>query len=65
MENETLTKEQIESLVETGTFNPNDESTSNEATMLKLKETAKAKGIKGYTKMTREELEQAIEEADK
>ena len=65
VEYETLTKEQIESLVETGTFNPNDESTSNETTMLKLKEVAKAKGIKGYTKMTREELEQEIEKADK
>ena len=64
VEYETLTKEQIESLVETGTFNPNDESTSNETTMLKLKEVAKAKGIKGYTKMNREELEQKIEEAD-
>jgi len=65
VEYETLTKEQIESLVETGTFNPNDEATSNETTMLKLKEVAKAKGIKGYTKMTREELEQKIEESDK
>ena len=65
IENEILTKEQIESLVETGTFNPNQESTNNENTMLKLKEVAKAKRIKGYTKMTREELEQAIEESDK
>ena len=65
IENETLTKEQIESLVETGTFNKDDESTNNEATMLKLKEIAKSKGIKGYTKMTREELEQAIDESDK
>ncbi len=65
VEYETLTKEQIESLVETGTFNPNDETTSNETTMLKLKEVAKAKGIKGYTKMTREELEQKIEESEK
>ena len=65
VEYETLTKEQIESLVETGTFNPNDEATSNETTMLKLKEVAKAKGIKGYTKMTREELEQKIEESEK
>ena len=65
IENEILTKEQIESLVETGTFNPNDESTNNETTMLKLKEIAKAKGIKGYTKMTRDELESAIENADK
>ena len=65
VENEILTKEQIESLVETGTFNPSDDSTSGETTMLKLKEIAKSKKIKGYTKMTREELESAIEEADK
>jgi len=65
VENEILTKEQIESLVETGTFNPNQDSSSNANTMLKLKEIAKSKGIKGYTKMTREELEKAIEESDK
>ena len=65
IEYEILTKEQIESLVETGKFNPNQDSTSNENTMLKLKEVAKAKKIKGYTKMTREELESAIEESDK
>ena len=65
VENETLTKEQIESLVETGKFDPNQESTTTENTMLKLKEIAKSKGIKGYTKMTREELENAIEKADK
>ena len=65
VENETLTKEQIESLVETGKFDPNQETTSNENTMLKLKEIAKSKGIKGYTKMTREELEKAIDETDK
>ena len=64
VEHETLTKEQIESLVETGTFNPNDETTSNETTMLKLKEIAKSKGIKNVSKLTREELEQKIEEAD-
>ena len=64
VENETLTKEQIESLVETGTFNPEDETTSNENTMLKLREIAKSKKIKGYTKMTREELESAIDKAE-
>ena len=65
MENETLTKEQIESLVETGKFTKGDETPGEETTTLKLKEVAKAKGIKGYTKMTREELEKALEEADK
>ena len=33
--------------------------------MVKLREIAKAKKIKNYNKMTREELEKAIEELDK
>ncbi len=66
VEHETLTKEQIESLVETGKYIPDkEEPSNNENTMLKLKEIAKSKKIKGYDKMTREELENAIEEKDK
>ena len=65
MKNETLTKEQIECLVETGKMCPVDPKPTSEPTMAKLKEVAKAKGIKGYAKMTREELEKAIEESDK
>ena len=65
MKNETLTKEQIECLVETGKMCPVDPKPTSEPTMVKLKEVAKAKGIKGYAKMTREELEKAIEESDK
>ena len=65
MKNETLTKEQIECLVETGKMCPVDPKQTSEPTMVKLKEVAKAKGIKGYAKMTREELEKAIEELDK
>ena len=65
VENETLTKEQIECLVETGKMCPVEPQVSAEPTMVKLKEVAKAKGIKGYQKMTREELEKAIEELDK
>ena len=64
MEYETLTKEQIESLVETGKIKEETKET-DEVTMLKLKEIAKAKKIKGYTKMTREELEKAIDELEK
>jgi cell division protease FtsH len=64
VEHETLTKEQIESLVETGKMSP-EEPATEENTMLKLKEVAKAKGIKDYEKMNRDELEKAIEEADK
>ena len=57
MEHETLTKEQIESLVEHGTIIPPENEELKE-----LKEQAKAKGIKGYTKMTKEELEEALKE---
>jgi len=57
VENETLTKEQIDSLVTTGKLN--DET---EVTLAELKEQAREKGIKGYTKMTREELEEALKE---
>ncbi len=65
VENETLTKEQIECLVETGKMCPVDPKPTSEPTIVKLKEIAKSKNIKGYAKMTREELEAAIEEADK
>ena len=58
MEYETLTKEQIESLVANGTVNPTKEKDE----LAELKEAAKEKGIKGYTKMTKEELEKALEE---
>ena len=42
-----------------------DPKPTAEPTMVKLKEVAKSKGIKGYAKMTREELEKAIEESEK
>ena len=58
MENETLTKEQIDSLVNTGKLIPEEDSSLKE-----LKEQAKELKIKGYTKMNKEELEQAIKEA--
>ena len=60
MEYETLTKEQIESLVETGTIDGKD----NKDEVAELKEQAKEKGIKGYTKMTKEELESALAEEE-
>ncbi len=63
MEKETLTKEEIESLVTTGTIKENLEPLKeDEASLLKLREIAKAKKIKGYTKMTKEELEEAIDD---
>ena len=57
MERETITKEEIEELVETGKIS---EGTPEEE-LKKLKEQAKELGIKGYTKMSKEELEEAIE----
>lgn len=66
MERETLTKEQIESLVLNGTINDDEEASSkdDEPTILKLRELAKSKGIKGYTKMTKEELKEALEKEE-
>ena len=57
LEYETLTKEEIDSLVETGHM-PDEKN----ETLASLKEKAKEMGIKGYTKMTKEELEEATKE---
>ena len=57
LEYETITKEEIDSLVETGHM-PEDKS----ETMAELKAKAKEMGVKGYTKMTREELEEVTKE---
>lgn len=66
MERETLTKEQIESLVLTGKISDEEEKTKDdEPTLLKLRELAKAKGIKGYTKMSKEDLKKALDDLDK
>ena len=54
---ETITKEEIDSLVETGHM-PEEKP----VTLTELREKAKALGIKGYTKMTKEELEEATKE---
>ncbi len=65
VERETLTKEEIESLVTTGKIGEDLEPLKEgEPSLLKLKEIAKANKIKGYTKMTKEELEKAINELD-
>ncbi len=57
VERETLTKEEIDELVETGKISEKDD----EEILKKLKDKAKELGIKGYTKMSKEELERAIE----
>ncbi len=59
MERETITKEEIEELVETGKISDKEE----DETSRKLKEEAKDLGIKGYTKMDDEELQEAIDKA--
>ena len=56
---ETLTKEEIDSLVETGEL-PSEEDSELE----ELKAIAKEMKIKGYTKMSKEELKKAIEDKE-
>ena len=60
LEYETLTKEQIEYLVENGEML--EIEALSDFTLSELKTKAKEKGIKGYSKMTKEEL---IEELEK
>jgi len=64
MEKETLTKEEIESLVNTGKLPEITNVTEEEKTVTELKALAKEKKIKGYTKMSKDELEKAIEETE-
>ena len=61
IEHETLTKEQIDSLVETGRLP--EENMLQDVSLTDLRRIAKEKGIKGYTKMDKDELEEAIDEA--
>ena len=61
LEYETLTKEQIDSLVETGKM-PEEVAKEADQELENLKAIAKEKGIKGYTKMTKKELEEAIKD---
>jgi len=59
IEKETLTKEEIDYLVEHKCL-PKEEK--EEMTLEELRQIAKEKKIKGYTKMTKEELEEAIKD---
>ena len=58
---ETLTKEQIDYLIDNGHM-PFESEEKEEYTLSELKEIAKEKGIKGYSKMTKEELEEQIKD---
>ena len=63
IKNETLTKEQIEAIVATNSLDClNGGSSGNGLTLTELKAKAKELKIKGYSKMNKEELEQAINE---
>lgn len=62
LEYETLTKEQIDYLVENGKMpSEDDETTYEKMSLTKLKELAKEKGIKGYSKMDKEEIIKELE----
>ena len=65
LEYETLTKEQIDYLVENGKMPEEDESNLESLSITKLKEIAKEKGIKNYTKMNKAELLKELDEANK
>jgi len=62
MKYETLTKEQIEYIVENGNidFNESNKEETKIVSLEELKAKAKEMKIKGYTKMSKEELEEAI-----
>ena len=62
LEYETLTKEQIDYLVENGKMPEEDETNLESLSITKLKEIAKEKGLKGYSKMNKAEL---LRELDK
>ena len=59
LEHETITKEQIDYLVKYGKMSEED-SKETDATLKELKEEAKELGIKGYSKLNKEELEKEI-----
>ena len=62
LEYETLTKEQIDYLVEHGEMPDEEEETNYEnMSLTKLKELAKEKGVKGYSKMNKAELIKELE----
>ncbi|MBR1385797.1 MAG: ATP-dependent zinc metalloprotease FtsH [Bacilli bacterium] len=64
LEYETLTKEQIDYLVKNGKMPDEDDKEDKEESYDELKARAKELGIKGYTKMTKDELSKVIKDND-
>ena len=62
VEYETITKEQIEYLVEHGKMPEEEKNNYENLNLTELKELAKTKGIKGYTKMKKEEIIEKLKE---
>ena len=62
LEYETLTKEQIDYLVEHGKMPKEDENNLESLSITKLKEMAKEKGVKNYSKMSKAELLKELED---
>ena len=62
LEYETLTKEQIDYLVEHGKMPEEDEENLESLSITKLKAIAKEKGIEGYSKMNKAELLKELDE---
>ena len=62
LEYETLTKEQIDYLVEHGKMPKEDDNNLESLSITKLREIAKEKGVKDYTKMNKAELLKELED---
>ena len=62
LEYETLTKEQIDYLVENGKMPKEDDNNLESLSITKLREIAKEKGVEGYSKMNKAELLKELDE---